>query len=439
MIESKKNNVPYDIEMEKKLLSAMMLQEGIVIPKVAEILKVEDFYREEHKIIYRTLLKLSDGSEPIDVLLTEQELRRTGELSKVERRYLYSLVEMEYTTARAKSYAKVILEKSKLRKLIYEGRVLIDEASREMKSAEEILMETEQKLSAMTNELPQKMEEISPIIIRTFEQISNPNVGRGVTTGLLSLNMMTGGLKKSDLIILAARPSMGKTALALNIALAASRTEITAVFSLEMSKEQLAQRMLSSVSEVSADKIKNRDLSDGDWHDLVNAINEISERKLFIEDTGMLTLPEIRAHAKRLKREQGLGLIIIDYLQLMQGGKEYRGNRVQEVSEISRGLKSLAKELDVPILTLSQLSRQVEVRADKKPQLSDLRESGSIEQDADIVMFLYREEYYNREDSANPKVAELIIAKNRNGATGTVHLHFERECLLFRELTREEE
>ena len=251
------------------------------------------------------------------------------------------------------------------------------------------------------------------------------------------LDKMTAGFQKGDLIILAARPSMGKTALALNIAAEAARKNTVAMFSLEMSKEQLTQRLFSSLGKIPEVNLQRGDLSEEEWTSLIDAVGWVGELKLHIDDTAALSLFDLRQRARRLKREQGLDLIVVDYIQLMQGSKEYRGNRVQEVSELSRGLKALARELDIPVVVLSQLSRAVEMRAEKKPQLSDLRESGSIEQDADIVMFLYREEYYNKE-SEKENLAEIIIAKNRNGATGIVPLYFAKEILQFSELTREE-
>ena len=256
----------------------------------------------------------------------------------------------------------------------------------------------------------------------------------GLATGFYALDKKLGGLKKSDLIILAARPSMGKTALAMNMAAKVARQNTVLVFSLEMSRWQLAWRFYSADSHVNATRIQNRTLTQGEVSALVNSLEQLAELKLHFDDTSSITLTEIKMKARRIKRKFGLDLIILDYLQLVECGKRYAGNRVQEVSELSRGLKGLARELDIPILALSQLSRNVEMRAEKRPQLSDLRESGSIEQDADIVLFLYREEYYNREEPSN--IAELIIAKNRNGATGSVPLKFEREYVLFDNLTR---
>lgn len=263
----------------------------------------------------------------------------------------------------------------------------------------------------------------------------------GVTTGFTDLNRITNGLHKSDLILLAARPSMGKTALALNIAANAARVGKTvALFSLEMSKTQLGNRLLSTMSDVDSMSLNTGNLSDENMRDLITALEQMEQYKLFIDDTAGITLLEMRSKARRIKHEHGLDLIVIDYLQLMQGGRSRLSeqNRQQEISEISRSLKALARELDVPILALSQLSRNVEMRAEKKPQLSDLRESGSLEQDADMVMFLYRDEYYNRDDTSNQNIAELILAKNRNGPTTSIRLQFKKETMRFGDLTRAE-
>ena len=426
-------------DVEKKLLSAMMLQNGEVIPSVSEIITAADFYRPENRIIFTALQTIYDAGA-VDVLLLIQELKREGKLTKNLRGYVFDLVDLEFTLQRAVGYAQEIREKSQYRQLAYLGEELSDEAQRAMTPVEELFETAESRLLAAANQSTRNMEEFSPIVLRTFKNMQERQKKGlpGVTTGLYDLNKQTGGFRNSDLIILAARPSMGKTALAMNMAMAAAAKVETAVFSLEMSKEQLTQRLFSAASGVDATRIINGTLYDEDWSRLIDAADILARCKIFIDDTAGLTLREIRARARRLKHEHGLGLIVIDYIQLMQGSKETRGNRVQEVSEISRGLKALARELDVPILALSQLSRAVELRAEKKPQLSDLRESGSLEQDADIVMFLYREEYYDQDDDDNRGKAELIIAKNRNGATGSVYLQFEKKLLLFRNLVKTE-
>ena len=436
-----RREMPEAIEMEKKLLSAMMLKESIVIPAVASILKDEDFYREEHKIIYRALLKSYNEGTPPDILMVEQKLREAGELERVNRNYLFSLINAEFTTSRAEKFAEIIKGKALLRQLIESCDEIIAMAYEEQPSVESILNYAERKVFSVSTKKNQTgFEKIDSIVNNSFNKINyrhnNPGETTGVKTGLIDLDKILNGLQKSDLILLAARPSMGKTALALNIAVnAAKKGNVVAVFSLEMSKNQLGDRMLSSESGVNSLSLKNGDFPKEDLPYLVNAADELSNLNLYIDDTAGITLTEMRAKIRRFKQEHGLDLVLIDYLQLMQGGGRQE-NRQQEISEISRSLKALARELDVPILALSQLSRSVEMRAEKKPQLSDLRESGSLEQDADIVMFLYRDEYYNRNDTGNENIAELIIAKNRNGPTDSKNLQFQKEIMKFRDYTK---
>ena len=435
--------MPEAIEMEKKLLSAMMLKEGAIIPTVSGIITADDFYREENRIIFRAMVAVYNRGTPPDVLLIEEELRRTDELDRINRRYLFSLIDLEFSTSRAETYANTIRIKSILRRLIKAGQEIADEASDESKNVEDVLENAEKKILSVTSRNNQTgFEKLSSVLQRSFERIqrihNHPGEMEGVTTGLIDLNKVTNGFQKSDLILLAARPSMGKTALALNMATrAAADKKIVALFSLEMSKTQLGNRLLSTASKVNSQHLNTGIFSDADMQILLNSLEELSPLKLFIDDTASISLLELRSKVRQLKNEHGLDLIIIDYLQLMQGGTSRLAerNRQQEISEISRGLKGLARELDVPILALSQLSRSVEMRADKKPQLSDLRESGSLEQDADIVMFLYRDEYYNRDDTNNKNVAELIIAKNRNGPTTSVRLQFNKEIMHFGDFT----
>ena len=437
-----RREMPEAIEMEKKLLSAMMLKESIVIPAVANILKDEDFYREEHKIIYRALLRVYSRGTPPDILLVEDELRSMGELGRIDRNYLFSLINAEFSTSRAESFAKVIKGKALLRRLIESCDEIIEAACEEQLPVEEILNHAEKKIFAVSSKTNQTgFESIGSILSDSFDKIryihNHPGETTGVKTELVDLDKILNGLQKSDLILLAARPSMGKTALALNIATnAAASGKVVAIFSLEMSKGQLGERILSSQSGVNSFNLKTGSLSDNDMNSLIDATINLEKQKMYIDDTAGATLMEMRAKIRRLKQENGLDLVVIDYLQLMQGGRQE--NRQQEISEISRSLKALARELDVPILALSQLSRSVEMRAEKKPQLSDLRESGSLEQDADIVMFLYRDEYYNRDDTNNQNIAELIIAKNRNGPTTSIRLQFQKEIMLFRNLERRE-
>ena len=423
------------------MLSALMLKGGRTIPEVEPMLSVTDFFRQEHRVIYNTLLQMSEAGVPVDVLLVEEALRRSGELKKVTRQYLYSLVPLEFTTLRSESYAKIIREKSLMRQMIQMGKAIAANASDERNGIEEVLGYAEKEILSISNRQTRSgIEKVSEILQRSFERIEelHKNQGRslGVKSGLIDLDKILNGFQKSDMILLAARPSMGKTALALNIAMNASKEKVIALFSLEMSKVQLGNRLLSTASGVNSLQLNTGNFSDDDIDLLIDGLEQVSKCKMYIDDTAGITLTELRSKARRLKHERGLDMVIIDYLQLMTGGKAE--NRQQEISEISRNLKAMARELDIPVLALSQLSRSVELRAEKKPQLSDLRESGSLEQDADIVMFLYRDEYYNRDEAENKNIAELIIAKNRNGPTTSVHLRFDKETMKFSDLTRAE-
>ena len=438
-----KREQPEVIEIEKRLLSAMLLKEGKVIPDVIDILKAEDFYRPEHRVIYQAAIDIYSRGTPPNPLLIEEELRRTDKLKCISLQYLLMLVEAEYSTARATKYAETIREKSIRRQLNDAGQEIADDASDETKSIEEVLDSAGKKILSATLRNAQKgFTELVPILQSSLERIfhirNHKNELSGIPTGIHDLDKLTNGFQKSDMIILAARPSMGKTALALNMALgAAKRGKVVAIFSLEMSKAQLGNRLLSLESGISSQDLNTGHLTRDDLSDLVDASERLEDLKLYIDDTAGLRILEMRSKLRRLKHEHGLDLVVLDYLQLMQGGQQE--NRQQEISEISRSLKAMARELEVPILALSQLSRNVEMRAEKKPQLSDLRESGSLEQDADIVMFLYRDEYYNRDDAESQNIAELIIAKNRNGPTVNVNLQFNKEIMRFGDLTRREQ
>ena len=439
--------LPQVTEMELELLGMLLLKDGKAIPTVSAILKAEDFFRDEHKIIYDTILSLYIRKITPNILSIVEELRHTEELDKVGLSLVLSLGEVAFTTAYAESYALTIKEKSSLRQLIKAGEEIISDAYEDKKPVDEILDSAERKIFSVTAKSGGvEVEAVQPILKRAFEriQLAVENKGKptGVGSGFIEFDKATSGLQKSDLILIAARPSMGKTAFALNIGLnAALRGNVVAIFSLEMSKEQLGQRLLSSHSGIDSHKLNTGNLTEDEIIEIAGTVDALSNIKLFIDDTAAISALELRSKARRLKNERGLDLIIIDYLQLMQG-KSARNisevNRQQEISEISRSLKALARELNIPVIALSQLSRNVELRADKRPLLSDLRESGSLEQDADIVMFLYREEYYNHE-TENQNVAELIVAKNRNGPTTSMKLHFARECMRFANLAFNEE
>lgn len=424
------------IELEKRLLSALMLRDGEAVAEVADVLTANDFYRPEHKKIYAAILRLHAANVVLDFTLIKDELLKVGDSQQSILTSLGGLREFEYTTARVPHYAQRIKTAAQLRRLVEIGRELSDSASKNGATTMEVLAAVEKKLTAVVDKDLRALTSASQLALETFDEIMKPQAEADVPTGFRYIDKLTGGgLKKSDLIILAARPSMGKTTLAINIAANAAKTHSVLVFSLEMSRAQIGKRLFSAISRVSAMRIQTATLTKGEATAITDAYKIISDLKLFVDDSRGITLSVIRAKAQRLKREKGLDLIVIDYLQLIQCGNRYAGNRVLEVSELSRGLKILAQELDVPVLVLSQLSRAVEQRADKKPLLSDLRESGSIEQDADIVMFLYREDYYDRESEKD--TAEVIIAKNRNGATGSVPLRFEKEYTLFSNLTKE--
>jgi len=435
--------LPENLEVEKKLLSALMLgheDSAEVIAHVSEQLSAEEFYREEHRCIYRAILAAAKSGEPVDITLIEDELKRSDELKKVRREYLFALLDYEFTTARVDKYIPLIKETAQRRQLINIGEELIDEAGDETKDVSEVRSTLESKLlKATANETPTSTN-LNALLETTWREAQNRRETGGellgASTGMLMLDRLTCGLKKTDLLILAARPSMGKTALALNIALNAAREVPVAIFSMEMSAGRLGQRILSMTSGVQLSGIATGQFDDQDAESMMMSMAELYDARKHVEiDDSTLTMAELRMRARRLKRKFDVGLIVIDYIQLIIGDKSYKGNRVQEVSDISRQLKALAKELNVPVLALSQLNRGAEVRADKRPLLSDLRESGSIEQDADIVMFIYRDDYYN-ENSERKNVAEIHVAKNRNGATGRCNLFFDGSKCRFRDLVR---
>jgi replicative DNA helicase len=418
---------PHNIEAEQSVLGSMLLSKDAIFV-AAERLRADDFYRESHRKIFNSILELNENGEPVDLITLSELLRTKKIIEQVGGAiYLTALTEAVPTTSNISYYCNIVEEKSLLRRLIetssnilsmaYESK---DEVENVLDAAERMIFEIVQKRRV------ENYYHIKDILLSTFEHIEelyNSEGGiTGVPTGFSDLDEITSGFQPSDLILIAARPSMGKTSFALNIAQnAAIRYEIpVAIFSLEMSKEQLVQRMLCSESNVDSHRLRTGRLQDEDWPRLARAMGPLSEAPIYIDDTPSITSLEIRAKARRLKLERGLGLIIIDYLQLMSG-RSNAENRQQEISEVSRSLKALARELSVPVVALSQLSRAPEMRADHKPVLSDLRESGSQEQDSDLVAFLYRDDYYNL-DSDKKNIAEVIIAKQRNGPTGTVEL-----------------
>ena len=420
---------PHDTEAEQAVIGSMLTDKEAIISAI-ETLKEEDFYREDNKIIYSAILNLYNNSEPVDIITLKDELASMGKLEAIGGlEYLAELPEKVPTTANVDKYIKIVEEKSMLRKLLKTANEIISLGYDETQDVDVIMDTAEKKIFDTIQTRNQKgYVPIKDILVDTFtqlEQLYNKKQHiTGVPTGFADLDYKTAGLHNSDLILVAARPAMGKSAFALNIATyAATRANVpVAIFSLEMSKEQMVKRILCSEAMVDSNKVRTGTIDDEEWSKLAEASGVLSESKIFIDDTPGISITEIRAKCRKLKLEQDIGLVIIDYLQLVQGtGKRTVGSREQEIAEISRSLKILAKEINVPVIALSQLSRAPEQRPDHRPMLSDLRESGSIEQDADIVLFLYRDDYYN-EDSDKKNVAEVILAKHRSGSTGTVEL-----------------
>ena len=441
-------NLPSDINAERAVIAAMLMAEE-AIGKVTAILNSDDFFQAENQILFQAILDMNSQSQRVDIITLNNYLKKNGLLEKLGgASVLFQFSDLISTPANVIAHSKIVKEKSFLRKLIEAGESIANEAYEDKEELSTIIEHAENKIFSITsNESQSDFEHINPIINRVFNKINylyeHTDKYTGLVTGFTDLDEATSGLQNSDLILIAARPSMGKTAFALNIAYNVSmnkfqnRSKMVAIFSLEMSKEQLAYRILSMHSKFDSQLIKNGNLNRDDWLKLPLLINDIEKAKMYIDDTAGLSIMEVRSRAKRLKKMYGLDLLIIDYLQLMQGRTRSGGevNRQQEISEISRSLKSLARELNVPVIALSQLSRAVEMRAEKKPLLSDLRESGSLEQDADIVMFLYREDYYNA-NTENQNITEVIIAKHRNGPIKTVPLYFDKAHIKFENLAK---
>lgn len=419
---------PQDIEAEQAVLGSMLTDQDAVIAAI-ETLKSDDFYREDNKIIYEAVLNVYNRAEPIDIITLKSELSSMGKLEAVGGlEYIAQLPDKVPTTANVERYIKIVEEKSMLRNLVKTANEIINLGYDETENVEDIMDMAEKKIFDVMQRKSQKgYTSIKDILIDSFTQLENLYNQKGsitgVPSGFVELDRKTAGLHGSELILIAARPAMGKTAFALNIGTyAATRAKCpVAIFSLEMSKEQLANRILCSEALVDSNKVRTGELEDEEWAKLAQTSGELSTAEIYVDDTPGISVMEIRAKCRKLKLEKNIGLVIIDYLQLIQGSGKRGASREQEIAEISRSLKILAKELNVPVIALSQLSRAVEGRPDHRPMLSDLRESGSIEQDADIVMFLYRDDYYN-ENSEKKNIAEVIIAKQRSGSTGTVEL-----------------
>lgn len=436
---------PHNEEAEKAVLGAL-LTDGVnsgVADVVTSIVKKEDFYRDAHRIIFEAIETLIKSHRTIDFITLSEELDRRKKLDTVGGiAYITSLAN-EATGYNIEEHARIVSEKAQMRRLIDAGNKIVgmtyageDEPETIMNKAEQLILDVGGQTQGESSFAP-----ISDVVLTNLERLhalqQQEGAMTGIPTGFIDLDHILNGLNRSNLILVAARPAMGKTAFTLNIAQNVAMMEglTVAFFSLEMGKEELVGRILSSVAEVTADKLRRADMEQGDWDKVITAADRMSQSKLFIDDTSSLTVQDMRAKLRRLKVEHGLDLVIVDYIQLMQGRGGHKGNenRQQEVSEISRNLKLIAREFNVPVIALSQLSRSVESRPDKRPVLSDLRESGSLEQDADIVIFLYRDKYYD-ENSAEGDNAEILIRKHRNGSIGTVRLQFIGELTRFRNI-----
>jgi replicative DNA helicase len=433
---------PQNLDAEKSLLGAVLIDEE-TLADISEHVTSKDFYDKRHSTIYGGMMRLFERHKPVDLLTLTEELKKKDELDIIGgSAYLTELTNYVPTAAHAEAYAELVAQKAVRRRLIKASGEISELGYDEDTTTQELLERAEAELFSVSDQsLKQDLVSIESILTESFDRMEelhrNKGALRGVRTGYRDLDNMTAGLQRSDLIILAARPAMGKTTLVTNLAynVATVAKQPVLFFSLEMSKEQLVDRMLADASGVDAWNIRTGNLSDDDFSKLSEAMGEMAEAPIYIDDTPGLSVLEMRTKARRAAHEAPLGLIIVDYLQLMQGSGKSDGNRVQEVSEISRGLKLIAREMNVPVIALSQLSRSVENRSPQIPQLADLRESGSIEQDADIVMFIYREAYYNPE-TERENITDLIIAKHRNGPVGRVELYFHPERLRFMSLDK---
>ena len=436
---------PQNLEAEKSLLGSLLLDKES-INKVLDFLKPEDFYSRAHQIIYENVVKLFEKREPIDLLSLSNKLKESSQLDIIGGiGYLTSLVNSVPTAAHIFHYGKIIERKKVLRDLIDTAHTIVDLGHKEDEDIEQILDHAEQKLFAVSQRsVQQNFVPLGTHLHEAFERLDNlhknDGVMRGYPTGFYDLDALLAGLQKSDLIVLAARPSLGKTTLAMDIArnVAINSKVPVGIFSIEMSKEQVVDRLLASEANVSLWKMRTGRLSsegeDNDFQRIAIALDSLANVKIFVDDTPSPTVLQMRAMARRLQAEHGLGLLVVDYLQLIQPNRNY-DSAVQQITEISRNLKALARELNIPVLAISQLSRASEQRTDQRPKLSDLRDSGSIEQDADVVLMIYREDKVKR-DSEKKNIAEILIAKHRNGPTGFVELYFDEDQVSFKNLAK---
>jgi len=427
---------PQNIDAEQSVLGAILLDREAVY-KAMKLVRPEDFYREDHRLIYEAMLALNENSSPVDLITVSEQLRQQGSLEKSGGvAYIASLAEMAPIAANVEYYARIVQEKSLLRTLIQLSTRIAGMGYEESEEPEKLIAEAERMIMELgSSRVTGAFFSIKDILLDALTHMeflyNNRGSVTGVPTSFGDLDKICHGLQPSDLIILAGRPSMGKTSLGLCIGYSAAlkHNVPAAIFSLEMSKEQLVQRILCAEAKIDQQRLRSGSLEEGDWQALHEVAGRLAKAPIYIDDTPAITTRQIRAKARQLQVEKGLGLIIIDYLQLMQGTRRSE-NRQQEIADISRALKGLAKELNVPVMALAQLSRAVEQRQDKRPIMSDLRESGALEQDADLVMFIYRDEYYNP-DSEKKGIAEIIISKHRNGPVGTVELGFLKELTKF--------
>jgi replicative DNA helicase len=436
---------PQNLEAEESLLGGILIDSD-AINKVIDMVSVEDFYKDTHGRIYDIMVGLYEKNEPIDIVTVSSSARDKGVIDKIGGlTYLNTLVDHMPSAANIVQYAKMVREKGLLRNLMNAATEIIEKGY-ESDAVEDYIDNAEKMIFQVSEKKFRPsffpVKDIVMDSVKTIERLYEKKQSvTGVPTGFSELDRLTSGLQPSDLIVVAGRPSMGKTAFAMNIAQYVAMLKESAIpvgiFSMEMSKEQLVTRLLSSESEVEHSKLRTGTLSSAEWPKLAYAAGKLSEALFFIDDSPSMSVLELRARARRLKKEHGLGLLVVDYLQLMRGGRTAIERREQEISEISRFLKSLAKELYIPVIAISQLNRMVEQREDKRPRLSDLRESGAIEQDADVIMFIYRDEVYNKDRENNKGVAEIIIGKQRNGPTDTVELAFLDKYTTFKNLYRE--
>ncbi|HSF33226.1 MAG TPA: replicative DNA helicase [Candidatus Tectomicrobia bacterium] len=438
---------PQHIEAEQCVLGAILLENDALL-KALEVLKPAHFYRDAHRKIFEAILDLFERSEPIDLLTASESLRKRNQLDEIGgSTYLATLLEAVPTAANIRYHARIVREKAILRSLINVSTEVIAECYEHTEDVEDLLDRAERMIFEISEQRVNaafvNLKELLKDSIRYTEQLyERHGLVTGLPSGFRDFDQITAGLQPSDLIIIAARPGMGKTSYALNIARNVAQRfheaqQAVAVFSLEMSKEQLALRMLCAEAEIDSNNLRRGFIEKREWGRLVNAANDLSDLPIYIDDSPGISVLDIRAKARRLQAEHGLGLVIIDYLQLLRGRGRME-NRQQEISEISRSLKALAKELKVPLMALSQLSRAVEQRGDRIPQLADLRESGAIEQDADLIVFIYRDEVYNKE-TKDQGIAKIIVGKQRNGPTGEIALQFSKEYARFKDLDRRRE